>query len=93
MRIVSDKMFLNIPKMEIFYDNSYGEKIDAFLRYVDLNPLRLSSRRLECPCSNDKNKNMLDWTLEHYAQHLLHRHFDRITPIGIVMAKEWLTVS
>ena len=55
MQEVPDKSFLEISNEDRDKDQLYQNGIEAFLRYSDTNPKRLSSGEIYCPCNNCQN--------------------------------------
>ena len=77
MRIVPDKSWIVIPRMERSKDNRYANGLNAFIQYAEANPRRLESERLYCPCCRCRNTGMvesIDIVQSHYDNQDLTRH-------------------
>lgn len=61
--------------MKRFNDDRYKEGVDTFLNYAVLGLIRSVSSMMHCPCTNCRNKNMLDQSF--LRQYLLCCHFDK----------------
>ena len=75
MRIVPDKSWIVIPRMERSKDNRYANGLNAFIQYAAANPRRLESGRLYCPCCRCRNTGMVE-SIDIVQSHLRQSGFD-----------------
>ena len=75
MRIIPDKSWIDIPRFERSRYSSYKDGLRAFIQYADVNPRRLESGRLYCPCCRCRNAKMVD-SSDIVHKHLLQSGFD-----------------